>query len=117
MGREAKENALLLCYPPPLSSMAEVTLWSKREERFPKKVNTVVLVQCSQCKNINATRRFRLCRTLSYCSSSCFDAHEAERRVHFAFNMILDVLNESGLLSQQEFGSKEYFESINTMQI
>jgi len=169
--QEAKKTAILLCYPPPLSSMAvdslksfvnlggksiihigefsgltgcpnferflthhfdlkyrapclhwgtdtgEVTLWSKREERFPKKVNTVVLVQCSQCKNINATRRFRLCRTLSYCSSSCFDAHKDERRVHFAFNLIPDMMNGSDMLSRQVFGSKQYFESINSMQI
>jgi len=95
----------------------EVTLWSKREEPFLKKSNTVVSIQCSQCKNINATLRLRLCRTLSYCSSSCFDAHKAERRIHFAFNMIPDIMNGSDILSRQVFGSKQYFESINTMQI
>ena len=167
--REAKDTALLLCYPPPLSSMAEdslksfvklggntfihigefsgltgssqfehfltlnfdliyrapcfhwgtdaseVTIWSKKCEGrvVDKSNNPVVLVQCSQCKSIKATLRCRLCRPLSYCSSSCFDAHKAERRVHFAFNMIPDIINQNDLLSERGgFGSKQYFESI-----
>jgi hypothetical protein len=167
--REVKDTALLLCYPPPLTSMAEdslksfvklggntfihigefsgltgssefehfltlkfdliyrapclhwgtdtseVTIWSKKcEDRvLDKSTNPAVFVQCSQCKNMNSTMRCRSCRTLSYCSSSCFDAHKAERRIYLAFNMIPDIINQNDLLTEQGgFGNKQYFESI-----
>jgi len=162
--REVKETALLLCYPPPLSNMAEdslkafvkvggttlihigefsgltgsskfehflkrnfdlkyqtpclhwgsdtseVTIWSKKLDRTKK--SEVVLVPCSQCKSIKSKLRCRLCRPLSYCSSSCFDKHKSERRVHFAFNMIPDVINQKEL-SQRGFDeSNPFFQPI-----
>ena len=162
--REAKETALLLCYPPPLSDMAEdslksfvkqggktiihigefsgltgssqferflsrrfdlkyrtpclnwgsdtaeVTIWVKCEEL--EKSCPTTLVQCSQCKHVSATSRCRVCRRLSYCKLSCFDAHKDERGVHFAFNMIPDIINANDMTSFSGFGREKYFESM-----
>jgi hypothetical protein len=159
--RKAKETALLLCYPPPLSDMAEaslksfvnlggrtviyvgefsgltgsskfehflsghfdfkyrrrclnwgsdaaeLTVWTKSEHREQQSQRN--LVQCSGCKNLVPTRRFRMCRPLSYCTETCFDAHKVERGLHFAFNMIPEVLNS------KSFGrceKEKYFEPI-----
>ena len=162
--RKTEETALLLCYPPPLSNMAEaslkafvdhggriiihigefsgltgslkfekflsckfdrkyrarclnwgsdaaeVTIWTKSKQ--VGKIPQQVLVQCSQCKKSIATRRLKMCRPLSYCTSACFDAHRVERGLHFAFNMIPDVLNTNALISFGDVDREKYFESL-----
>lgn len=163
--RKAKETALLLCYPPPLSNMAEaslkafvnhggrimihvgefsgltgssefeqflscrfdleyrarclnwgsdaaeLTIWVKSDKHKKKFART--LVQCSRCKTSRARRRLRLCRPLSYCTVTCFDAHKDVRGLHFAFNMIPDVINSNDLISFTRLdGEEEYFESL-----
>jgi hypothetical protein len=165
--REAKKTALLLCYPPPLSGMAEdalksfvnrggktviligefagltgslhfenllrhrfdlkhrapclhwgtdaaeVTIWSKSsEESLLGKSCPGVLAQCSQCENTSAASRCRLSRPLSYCSSSCFDAHKDEREIHFAFNMIPMDINTNEMISFHGSG-RQHFEPIS----
>eukprot|EP00536_Pseudo-nitzschia_multiseries_P017788 jgi/Psemu1/293200/fgenesh1_pg.1815_\ len=76
------------------SDAAELTIWRKRDKHH--KLFPSTLVKCSFCKRVGATLRYRLCRPLSYCNLPCFDAHKDERRVHFAFNMIPEVINEHG---------------------
>ena len=159
--RNAKETALLLCYPPPLSDVAEVslksfvihggrivihigefsgltgsskfeqilscsfdlkyrrrclnwgsdtaevTIWTKSKQAGNK--GQKHLVQCSQSKICVATRRLKICRSLSYKTRACFGANKVERGLHFAFNMIPDALNENDLIS---FDDKKYFESL-----
>jgi hypothetical protein len=162
--RKAEETALLLCYPPPLSDMAEaslksfvnrggrivihigefsgltgsskfenflscqfdikyrarclnwgsdaaeITVWTKSKKlgkQCPR-----ILVQCSRCKNLNAIWRLRMCRPLSYCTETCFDAHKVERGLHFAFNMIPDAMNANDLISFSGFDKEKYFVSL-----
>ena len=162
---ETSETSLLLCYPPPLSDMAEdsltsfvnqggrtvihigefsgltgsskfenflgrrfdlkhrtpclnwgsdaaeLTIWIKRKKPENSCTSTT-LVRCSWCKHVGATSRYRLCRPLSYCKSSCFDAHKDERGVHFAFNMIPEVINADDSISSGGLGRETYFESM-----
>ena len=157
-------TALLLCYPPPLSDMAEaslksfvnrrgrivihigefsgltgsskfermisrqfdiiyrarclnwgsdaseITIWTKSKKQG--KQCPRILVQCSRCKNFNATWRLRICRPLSYCTETCFDAHKVERGLHFAFNMIPDAMNADDVISFSGSDKDKYFVSL-----
>jgi len=92
------------------SDAAELTVWTKAEEH--QKLRPKTLVQCSGCKNINALWRFRICRPLSYCKSSCFDEHKDERGVYCAFNMIPNIMNKNDFTSLSRFEKEKYFESL-----
>jgi hypothetical protein len=149
-------RALLLCYPPPKSSMAydallrflehggnvfihvgefkgltgstdferclqkrfkcverfpcltwgtdtsEMTVWTKKGPDTPKSL----FLPCSNCREVEATKRCRLQRYLQYCSKECFDDHDSLRREHLRMSMIDDA---KGRLS---FNNKDHFSSL-----
>ncbi len=142
---EAKKTALLLCYPPPMSSMAEdtikrflsqggsliihvgefrgltgskafekmlqqkcelvsnfrypcmqwgtdaasVTIWSKSSNsRQVETSPSSLILPCSKCSKEESLKRCRLVRSLTYCSSKCFEAHIDARKVILRSSMI-----------------------------
>jgi hypothetical protein len=151
-----EHRALLLCYPPPKSSMAydalhrflelggnvfihvgefkgltgstdferylqkrfhcverspcltwgtdasETTVWTKKGPNTPKSL----LLPCSGCKEVEATKRCRLQRYLQYCSKTCFDDHASLRKEHLRMSMIDDA--KGGLA----FENNEHFSSL-----
>jgi hypothetical protein len=148
-------KALLLCYPPPKSSMAhdalqrfveaggnvfihvgefkgltgstdferylqkrfhcverspcltwgtdasEMTVWIKKDPKTSKSL----LLPCSGCREMEATKRCRLQRYLQYCSKACFDDHASLRREHLRMSMIDDAKGSLAFDNNEHFSS------------
>jgi hypothetical protein len=150
-----KRRALLLCFPPPESSMAydalqrfltlggnvfihvgefkgltgstdferylqkkfhcverspcltwgtdasEMTVWIKKGPESPKSL----LLPCSCCREVEATKRCRLQRCLQYCSKACFDDHASLRKEHLRMSMIDDAKGKLAFDNNEHFSS------------
>jgi hypothetical protein len=89
---------------------SHVTIWklrkysleSNRVER-KKKMKTSLLLPCSNCNEHESQKRFRLDRTLVYCSELCCQQDGARRKKQLCFRMI-------------EVDSKQNFEFSTTQQ-
>eukprot|EP00934_Nitzschia_sp_Nitz4_P000220 Nitzschia sp. Nitz4//scaffold165_size50357//16911//18851//NITZ4_007019-RA/size50357-processed-gene-0.48-mRNA-1//1//CDS//3329538126//220//frame0 len=63
---------------------SHVTIWKKRGETMEEEVasdstSRNLLIPCSQCGQVEATKRCRLWRCLAYCSADCCELHEQRR--------------------------------------
>ncbi len=149
---EAKKTALLLCYPPPMSSMAEdtaqrfllqggriiihagefrgltgskafekmlqhqcnlisntrspcmqwgtdaasVTIWSKSTGSSHAGTSpSSPILPCSKCNIKESSKRCRLVRSLTYCSSNCFEEHNDARKALLRSSMISSEISLS----------------------
>lgn len=71
---------------------AEVTIWMKNndsEEQPRRSSSPSLLLPCSNCGKVEASKRCRLVRHVAYCGETCFQEHSPALTVHLAMNMIL----------------------------
>jgi hypothetical protein len=76
---------------------SEVTIWTVGQH------DQNVLVPCSSCGQNESVKRCRLVRYLTYCSQSCFIAHQDEINTHIQLNQLQLKMNSS------YYNDKDYF--------
>ena len=73
-----------------------VTVWESCTTTKSSTNAAQILIPCSNCKFKPSSHRFRLIRSLTYCSETCYLAHVPTRSAHAVCNMIpLETVKEA----------------------
>ena len=80
-----------------------VTVWESSTATKSSSNAAQMLIPCSNCKFKPSSHRFRLIRSLTYCSEACYKNHAPKRSAHAVCNMIpLETVREAS------FGDETY---------
>jgi hypothetical protein len=81
---------------------AAVTIWMKNDSEQPGRFPPLLL-PCSNCGKVEASKRCRLVRHIAYCGETCFKEHSPVLTVHLAMNMIVMEANSLNFLDDHHF--------------
>jgi hypothetical protein len=81
---------------------AEVTIWIKNDSEQPRR-SPPLLLPCSNCGKVEASKRCRLVRHVAYCGETCFEEHSPVLTVHLAMSMIVMKAESLNFLDDHYF--------------